>query len=188
MDPKIGQEASSCLATTDEKVWTTAKPSTMVEWGAATRIGADVLEAFINMQIVLQKVSFQFSRFRLTCSPLTLIRWIPIQNAIARIVLCTSHCRFFLHPVNGVLVDSSNVIPIKVILETIHVKITIKRMQISLSGANVNDNIDTLITSDTDHESLLVNGSISEMKKNRETLFTFKILECEFYKKEDKFG
>ena len=66
---------------------------------------------------------------------------------------------------NGVLVDSSNVIPIKVILETIHVKITIKRMQISLSGANVNDNIDTLITSDTDHESLLVNGSISEMKK-----------------------
>ena len=89
MDPKIGQEASSCLATTDEKVWTTAKPSTMVEWGAATRIGADVLEAFINMQIVLQKVSFQFSGFRLTCSPLTLIRWIPIQNAIARIVLCT---------------------------------------------------------------------------------------------------
>merc|ERR1711953_1160315 len=138
-----------------------AKPSTMVEWGAATRIGADVLEAFINMQIVLQKVSFQFSGFRLTCSPLTLIRWIPIQNAIARIVLCTSHCRFFLHPVNGVLVDSSNVIPIKVILETIHVKITIKRMQISLSGANVNDNIDTLITSVTDHESLLVNGSIS---------------------------
>ena len=75
---------------------------------------------------------------------------------------------------NGVLVDSSNVIPIKAILETIHVKIIMKMMQISLSGANVNDNIDTLITSDTDHDSLLVNGSISEMKKkNRETLFTF---------------
>ena len=66
---------------------------------------------------------------------------------------------------NGVLVDSSNVIPIKAILETIHVKIIMKMMQISLSGANVNDNIDTLITSDTDHESLLVNGSISEMEK-----------------------
>ena len=75
---------------------------------------------------------------------------------------------------NGVLVDSSNVIPIKAILETIHVKIIMKMMQISLSGANVNDNIDTLITSDTDHDRLLVNGSISEMKKkNRETLFTF---------------
>ena len=101
----------------------------------------------------------------LTCSPVTLIRWIPIQKATARNVLCMNHWRFPLHPVNGVLVDSSNVIPIKAILETIHVKIIIKMMQISLSGANVNDNIDTLITSDTDHESLWVNGSTSEMKK-----------------------
>ena len=86
-----------------------------------------------------------------------------MTNPTARKILLIKTCKFFLHPKNGCVIVSSKDVQHNPILDKIHAKIDNKRIINNLIGAKVTDKIRIFKTSKNDHESLLVNGSISEM-------------------------